>query len=75
MAPKFTTRFLSAVMHGMMMFIVGFFGGLLIEATLNVMGALAAYNIPQFTIPSLCGTFGFLNSIAYEMSRRLDEEQ
>lgn len=72
--PKFSSRLRSAVIHGMQGFTIWFFGGILIEGALNIMGALTLYGIPQFTIPAILGAWGFLNPVAYEASRQLDQE-
>ena len=71
---KFSTRLLSALLGGLMLFIVLFFTGLLIEAALNALKARAIYGIPQWSIPTVMGAFGFTEAMAYELSRRLDEE-
>jgi hypothetical protein len=66
---------LTGAVHGLYLFVLSFFGGLLIEGALNVMGALPLYNLPQFTIPAVWGAFGFLSSITYELSKRKDDEE
>ena len=71
---KFSTRLLSALLGGLMLFVLLFFTGLLIEAALNVLGALKLYVVPKWSIPIVMGAFGFTEAMAYELSRRLDEE-
>ena len=74
MASKFSTRLLSAAIHGLFLFVLLFFAGILIEGALFTMGADVTYGIVKFEIASILGALGFTNSIAYELSRRLDEE-
>ena len=71
---KFSTRLLSALLGGLMLFILLFFTGLLIEAALKTLGAFTIYGILPWTIPIVMGAFGFTEAMAYELSRRLDEE-
>ena len=70
--PKFREQISTAFVFGLLLFVVFFFMGLLIEGALNIMGALALYNIPKWTIPSILGAFGFIHPIAYELAKRLE---
>jgi hypothetical protein len=74
MTAKFSTRLLAAAIHGLFLFVLLFFVGILIEGALFTMGAMTTYHITQFEIAAILGALGFTNSIAYELSRRLDEE-
>ena len=75
MGAKFSTRLLTAAVHGIFLFTLLFFAGLLVEAALWTMGAMGVYNLQQYTIATILGALGFFNSIAYELSRRLDQEE
>jgi len=75
MGAKFSTRLLTAAVHGIFLFTLLFFAGILIEGALFTMDAMAAYGLVKFEIASLLGALGFFNSIAYELSRRLDQEE
>ena len=70
--PRFATQMLASFVHGLLMLVLLFFVGLLLEAALNSLGALTVYGIPSFAIPITLGAFGFLQAIAYELSRRLE---
>ena len=70
--PKFRDQIITAFVFGLLLFATFFFMGLLIEGALNVMGALALYDIPKWSIPSILGAFGFMQSIAYELAKRLE---
>ena len=69
--PPFREQIITAFVYGLLLFTVFFFMGLLIEGALNIMGALTLYGIPQFTIPTLLGAFGFIQPFAYELAKRL----
>jgi len=69
--PRFREQILCAFMFGLLLFVLFFFAGLLIEGALTIMGALALYGVPKWTIPSLLGAFGFLQPICYELAKRL----
>jgi hypothetical protein len=72
---KFSTRLMSAFIHGIFIFVLLFFAGLLIEGAIFMLGANDYYNIVKGEIPTLMGAIGFFNSIAYEFSRLIDQEE
>ena len=72
---KFSTRLMSAFIHGIFIFVLLFFAGILIEGAVFMMDAQTYYHIIAGEIPTLMGAIGFFNSIAYEFSRRLDQEE
>lgn len=69
---KFSTRLLAGFIHGLMMAITMFFTGALLESAWHT---LATLPYPTGTIPTILGAFGFVSSIAYEVSRRKDDEE
>ncbi|MDI6720738.1 MAG: hypothetical protein QMD46_14175 [Methanomicrobiales archaeon] len=69
---KFREQIITSFVFGLLLFVVFFFMGLLIEGALAIMGALTLYSIPQFTIPAVLGAFGFIQPFAYELAKRLE---
>ena len=69
---KFREQCITAFVFGLLLFCMFFFMGLLIEGALSIMGALALYDIPKFTIPATLGAFGFIQPFAYELAKRLE---
>jgi hypothetical protein len=66
---------MSAFIHGIFIFMLLFFAGILIEGAVFAMKADELYNLVPGEIPTIMGAIGFFNSIAYEFSRRLDQEE
>jgi hypothetical protein len=58
-----------AVIYGLLMLIVLFFVGVLMEAMLTSMGAMAAYGLVKFEIPIILGGFGFITPIAIALTK------
>lgn len=71
---RISTRMQTTFIHSMAFFVLFFFAGLLIEAALKVMGALAAYGLAQWTIPTLFGAIMFFFALANGWSQAVEEE-
>jgi len=69
-----STRMQTTFIHAMAFFILFFFAGLLIEASLKVMGALTAYGLAQWTIPTLMGAIMFFFALANGWSQAVADQ-
>jgi len=72
---RISTRMQTAFIHSMAFFILFFFAGLLIEAALKTMGALAAYGLAQWTIPTLMGAIMFFFGLANGWSQAVTDQE
>ena len=72
---RMSTRMQTAFIHAMGLFVLFFFAGLLLEAALNVMGALTAYGIGKWTIPTLLGAIMFFFALAYGWSQVAEDQE
>ena len=72
---RISTRMQTTFIHAMAFFVLFFFAGLLIEAALNVMGALTAYGLAQWTIPTLMGAIMFFFALANGWSQAVEDQE
>ena len=72
---RISTRMQTTFIHAIAFFTLFFFAGLLIEAALKVMGALAAYGIAQWTVTTLMGAIMFLLGLANGWSQAMEDQE